>query len=107
MAVEVLSVELYHKGHPAKWDGEVFRYVDTGEEINEERPCAKCGKPPTPEGYDACIGHLPGAYSVCCGHGVERGYILWEPDITGGASQIIEEMYGLLATLSMMLEDEE
>ena len=33
-------------------------------------------KKPTPEGHDACIGHIDGAVSACCGHGMEKGYIM-------------------------------
>lgn len=43
-----------------------------------ERPCVKCGLRPTPEGYDACLGHIEGAKAACCGHGIETGYVAWE-----------------------------
>lgn len=33
---------------------------------------------PTKEGYDACLGRLPGVVAACCGHGVDDGYILFE-----------------------------
>lgn len=62
-------------GHDVWWDEdhEVYRYVDNGDPIVAgsipERPCPQCGKPPTPEGYDACLGYLPGVTSACCGHG--------------------------------------
>jgi hypothetical protein len=29
---------------------------------------------PTSEGYDACLGFIPGVESACCGHGVEEPY---------------------------------
>ena len=32
---------------------------------------------PTKEGYDACLGHIDGAKSACCGHGVEEPYVLY------------------------------
>jgi len=48
----------------------------------EDRDCAACGLPPTPEGYDACIGHVPRAVAACCGPGVVDPYVLWE-DRTG------------------------
>jgi len=38
-------------------------------------PCRVCGGQRTPEGYDPCVGWLPGAQHVCCGHqgnGVHR-----------------------------------
>jgi len=33
--------------------------------------CAKCGKEPTKEGHDGCIGLLPDrkVMNACCGHG--------------------------------------
>ncbi|MGB9937302.1 MAG: hypothetical protein ACPK7O_06240 [Methanobacterium sp.] len=51
-------------------------YLDTRKEVKDshERPCIKCGKYPTREGYDACLGELPGVEFACCGHGKE-GYI--------------------------------
>jgi len=58
----------------------IWRYLDCGISVDElfPRPCPKCGKMPTPEGYDACLGHIPGATAACCGHGVEEPYILWD-----------------------------
>jgi len=64
----------YHRGHLAYLgDDEVWRYAD-GVELDDDpnRPCPRCGKPPTPEGYDACLGHIEGAVSACCGHGVHE-----------------------------------
>lgn len=43
-----------------------------------DMPCVRCGEMPTKEGYDACLGSLPGVFAACCGHGVEEGYILFE-----------------------------
>ena len=55
-------------------DGIEF-YADTMVPVKwEERPCVKCGKMPTKEGYDACIGYIPGIKSACCGHGITVGY---------------------------------
>jgi len=35
--------------------------------------CAHCGKDPTPEGHDGCLGTLPHpVMNACCGHGDER-----------------------------------
>jgi hypothetical protein len=60
-------------------DEKVWRYADTGESVEEvpERPCPRCGKMSTPEGYDACIGYIKGAESVCCGHGVSTPILMW------------------------------
>ena len=51
------------------YNSNTWLYCDTNKPEDEMRPCARCGKPPTPEGYDACIGYVEGAISVCCGHG--------------------------------------
>jgi len=67
----------YSRGHKIIYDheNEIWVYEDTLEPISNARVCKKCGKQPTPEGYDACMGHIPGAKSVCCGHGV-KGKVL-------------------------------
>lgn len=71
-------------GHAVVWDDGQQRYLwaDTHEPAHrwggEPRPCPQCGVVPTTEGHDACLGHIPGVYSACCGHGVEDGVILWE-----------------------------
>lgn len=63
----------YQRGNLIRYDGQQWVYADDGTPADVERPCARCGRMPTPEGYDACLGHIPGATSACCGHGV------WEP----------------------------
>lgn len=47
-------------------------YYEDGINIEDDpnRPCIRCGKPPTKEGYGACLGFVPGLKSACCGHGV-------------------------------------
>ena len=45
---------------------------------NNIRPCPKCHCKPTKEGYDACLGKLPGITASCCGHGISKGYMLFE-----------------------------
>lgn len=70
------------RGHLVYWRGG-WRYLDNDALVLEEgdRPCVECGEMPTPEGYDACIGHLPDRVTwACCGHGVEEGYIRWGND---------------------------
>ena len=64
----------HSRGHEIYYDGEYWRYVDSGEIDNDNRVCKRCGRKPTVEGYDACLGHVDGCTSVCCGHGVEDGY---------------------------------
>ena len=47
------------------------RYMDNGKRLQDEnRPCIRCGKYPTANGHDACVGIVKGAESVCCGHGI-------------------------------------
>lgn len=67
-------VKSYSRGHEIYYDGDVWRYSDDNTICNDKRPCKRCGKMPTAEGYDACLGHIPGAVSACCGHGVEKPY---------------------------------
>ena len=70
-------VRSYSRGHEIYFDGSVWRYLDDGTECKDQRPCKKCGRMPTEEGYDACLGHIAGAKSACCGHGVEDSYVKW------------------------------
>lgn len=62
----------HHYGHAMAYiDGE-WRYEDTGEPVAttyKSRSCGHCGRPPTPEGHDGCLGTLPGVMNACCGHG--------------------------------------
>ena len=50
--------------------------------------CAKCGKLPTKEGHDGCIGTLPDSdvMNACCGHGLNsQAYVQFRnsPRISG------------------------
>lgn len=66
---------MYKRGHEIEWDGGKWVYADDKSPVEgNERPCARCGGYPTPEGYDACLGHLQNADGACCGHGVRDGY---------------------------------
>lgn len=67
------------RGHGIYYDGHVWRYINDNSPIHEkERPCKRCGRMPTPEGYDACLGHVEGATSACCGHGIEEPCLVLE-----------------------------
>jgi len=69
----------YSRGYPIVYLNGRWVYADNGIPIEqEERPCARCGKIPTKEGHDACLGTLPGVVSACCGHGVEEPYTVYE-----------------------------
>lgn len=43
-----------------------------------DRVCPVCGRPPTPEGYDACLGYIPGCISACCSHGMGEPFFIFE-----------------------------
>jgi hypothetical protein len=53
-----------------------WRYADDNSIYDDSRPCIRCGMFPTKDGYDACLGEVPGATSACCGHGMEKGFIV-------------------------------
>lgn len=81
-----MVVHTFKRGHkiiylPCKG----YIYADTGEPISVERPCKKCGKIPTEEGHDACLGTLKGVMFACCGHGTEDGYSM---DFEGRSTKI-------------------
>lgn len=67
------------RGHKIEYiEGRGWVYADDKTPIDRERPCKRCGKMPTPEGYDFCLGYIPGGVkSACCGHGVEKGFIMY------------------------------
>jgi hypothetical protein len=66
-----MSAISHSRGHQIYFDGDDWRYSDNNALLSSEtRPCIRCGKLPTLEGHDACIGRIVGAVSVCCGHGI-------------------------------------
>lgn len=76
------TVHSVYFGYPVYYDPlwQVWRYEDTKQRISVKRPCPHCGEYQTVEGYDPCIGYVPGAVSVCCGHGREPLHIVYEGD---------------------------
>lgn len=68
------------RGWKIYFDGNIWRYVDTNQALDEDRPCKKCGKRPMVDGTDACLGYIDGAVSACCGHGIEEPYIIWKSE---------------------------
>ena len=73
-----MSAHGHVRGHPVTLRGATWVFDDTKQPVDETRPCARCGRAPTPEGYDACLGHIPGAVAACCGHGVAEPYVMME-----------------------------
>lgn len=68
-----MMVSSYSRGHLIIYENKQWIYEDNHEPIGS-RSCKRCKKPPTPEGYDACLGFISGVTSACCGHGVESSY---------------------------------
>lgn len=71
-------IKSYSRGHEVYYDGGRWRYSDTNEIYDDSRPCKRCGKYPTKEGYDACTGYIKGVTSACCGHGAEEAYVMMD-----------------------------
>jgi len=72
---EQMSARSHTRGNEIYYDGNTWRYSDNGNPLQSEtRPCIRCGKRPTEEGHDACLGHLEGKDSACCGHGIAEGF---------------------------------
>ena len=87
--------EIYFNKEQNKW-----LYIDTDKELDENRQCKNCGCKPTKEGYDACIGHLEGVKSACCGHGKEKAYVVLE----NGEHMSLEEYRQLKDKLKVLKE---
>ena len=72
-----MSATSHLRGNPIEYDKR-WVYSDDKSPISVERPCVRCGRMPTPEGYDACLGHIESATSACCGHGVVAPILIME-----------------------------
>ena len=73
-----MSAHTYIRGHLVIYDEDKEKWVYAADRVSIEmpRPCVRCGRFPTIEGYDACLGYIPGVKSACCGHGVEPPYLV-------------------------------
>jgi len=69
-------VASFSRGHKIILLKNKWVFADSGKPVDENHSCARCGKPPLPGGEDACMGHIPGVASACCGHGCEKPYII-------------------------------
>ena len=74
-----MPITSHYRGHPIEFRGRAWYFGATSKRMSDDMDisCALCGKPPTPDGHDACLGHIEGVKHACCGHGVEQGYITW------------------------------
>jgi len=69
----------YNRGHEIYFNyvKEEWRYSDDDSSADNDRACKRCKHYPTDEGHDHCLGNLgDNVKAACCGHGVERGYIM-------------------------------
>ena len=73
-----MSIFSMDRGHEIEEIDGNWVYVDNGAICENDRPCKKCGLPPTPEGYDACLGKLENVQYACCGHGVTEKHIVYK-----------------------------
>ena len=72
-------VKGHSRGNPIEYRNGQWVYSDNGVSIyQEERPCVRCGRMPTPEGYDACLGYIEGATAACCGHGIDKACVVYK-----------------------------
>ena len=70
----------YIRGHLITWDNlrQEWVYMDNKSSVNVAHPCKRCSEMPTKEGHDACLGHIDGVISACCGHGVSEPIMIME-----------------------------
>ena len=66
----------YSRGYEIYYDGKTWGYSDNDQIADDSRPCKRCGRMSTKERYDACLGHIDGVKSACCGHGVEKPFVI-------------------------------
>lgn len=68
----------YVMGHEV-FTNDCGSWYDDGERFTDDRPCIRCHLIKEPDDPDPCVGYLPGATAVCCGHGIEgEAYIVWK-----------------------------
>lgn len=63
--------KIYYNEYKKEW-----RYVHDDSPAKIEKRCIRCLKYPLKDGEDYCLGHMEGVKSACCGHGVEKGFII-------------------------------
>jgi len=68
-------VTSHSRGNKIYFKADKWYYSEDNTINDDSKPCKRCGKKPTKEGFDACLGHIEGVTSACCGHGVEESYL--------------------------------
>ena len=68
----------YSLGYQIEYLNNQWVYSDTKESIIDNiRPCKYCGHYPIIHRYDYCLGKLPNVTSACCGHNIEKSYVVF------------------------------
>jgi len=84
------------RGHKIENTENGWVFCKSRKPVEENVACGNCGAHSTPDGYDSCIGELPGLMNACCGHGqTGEAYVqFWNGSIVAGASAkvIMEEL---------------
>lgn len=77
-------VYAYKRGHKiVSEDAKTWVYADDRTSADVDRPCARCGRTPTEEGHDACLGDLgTDVIAACCGHGACDPYVMYRQATT-------------------------
>jgi hypothetical protein len=91
----------WSNGNPITFIDGVWRYSDNMEIADNPRKCPKCGRVPTDNGHDACLGNIPGVFAACCGHGVYRGYKVLR---SGGLKRPLDDV-DIIAYVIFRIED--
>lgn len=80
-----MTATAYSRGNPIhrntetdRWEWEDGSPIEPSIGGDTSRPCTRCGRYPTQEGHDACLGRIEGVTTACCGHGVEEPFITLE-----------------------------
>lgn len=68
----------YMRGHQIYYNtkDKTWKYIDDDSVADDSRPCVRCGKYPTQEGYDACLKYISNVSSACCSHGRGKPYVV-------------------------------
>ncbi len=73
-----MTAYAFSRGWLIEYKKDCWIYLDTKQIISSNRSCKLCGRQPTVEGHDACLGTLSNVKSACCGHGRQDQTFLLE-----------------------------
>ena len=77
-------------------DGWEYRLTGDPAMVEAPLPCPRCGTVPDADGHDGCLGHVQGAWSACCGHGVTDPYAYYHLGGNNPESSDALDLIGLL-----------